>query len=116
MTEPKRDIRVGDRSIRHQPPVVGYWCSPPTAKKSSNQVCVYTNAGCGTGSSVCAYCHFPFCNTHMGLHRRRFECPVDVWLLFDQRRRQWYDRVGRQPSSKPKVDVHFPEPEEGGGE
>lgn len=111
MAEPKREIRLGNRLVRRQPPVVGYWCSPPSTKKSLHPVCVYTNAGCGAGSSLCPYCHFPFCDTHFRLHRRRFECPVDVWLRFDERRKRWYDRVAKNPGAKPKVDVRFPEQE-----
>jgi hypothetical protein len=111
--EPKRDIRLGDVVLRRQPPVVGYWCSPPTAKKSHDPRCVYTNDACGPGSTRCPLCHFPFCNTHLGRHSRRFECPVDVWLVFDERRRQWYDRVKENPRSKPKVDVAFPEDADG---
>jgi hypothetical protein len=107
--EPKRDIRIGDVVLRRQPPVVGFWCSPPTAAKSTRTRCVYDNDACGDGSTVCPLCFFPFCDSHLKRHTRRFECPVDVWLTFNERRRRWYQRVERNPRAKPKVDVAFPD-------
>lgn len=113
--EPKHDIRRGDVVLRRQPPVVGSWCSPPTSTKSTNTRCVYDNLACKQGSSTCPQCHFPFCDYHQGSHRRPFECPVDVWLEFDERRLAWYDRVEKNPKAKPKVNVTFPDiPEEAG--
>ena len=106
---PKLDIRIGPVVLRRQPPVVGLWCSPPTSTKATRTHCVYDNHGCAGDSKTCDLCEFPYCASHYPRHKRRFECPVDVWVLFNRRRLMWYDRVKSNPKTRPKVDVHFPD-------
>jgi hypothetical protein len=109
---PKRDIRIGDVVLRRQPPVIGIWCMPPTTAKSERTDCGHRSPVCEGPTSTCEVCGFPFCASHFPRHRRRFECPIDIWRVFDERRKAWYERVKARPKSKPKVDVHFPDVEE----
>lgn len=109
---PKPDIRNGPHLIRKQPPVVGQWCLPPSSGHVESP-CAHYASTCEGDSRRCDLCGWPFCQTHYPRHTRRFECPRDIWLLFDARRRSWYERVTADPKQRPKVDVHFPEAELG---
>lgn len=110
MTAPKQDVRFGATVIRDQPPVRGIWCKPPSSGTKHRDDCVYHNAACGgTTGNQCPHCAFPFCKTHLSSHSKTFECPTDVWKLFDQRRRLWYKKVKANPKARPRVNVQFPE-------
>ena len=112
---PKCDIRLGAIVLRRQPPVVGVWCKPPSSTWTAPGVCGHHSDACKGELAACDLCGFTYCARHYPKHRRRFECPVDVWLNFNRRRVAWYARVQANPRAKPKVDVHFPdEPDEVG--
>lgn len=110
---PKRDIRIGDVVLRRQPPVVGVWCMPPTSANAEREGCVHPSAACEGDTATCRQCDYAFCAAHFPRHQRRFECPIDVWRTFDERRRAWYEAVKKNPKARPQVDVHFPEVEGG---
>ena len=106
--EPKRDIRLGERVLRQQPPVVGQWCMPPSTGHVEDS-CAHRASTCEGTPCKCALCGWSYCQTHFARHIRRFECPIDIWRRFDDRRREWYKRVKTTPGARPRVDVEFPE-------
>ncbi len=115
---PKRDIRLGEQVLRRQPPVVGVWCTPPASKNTDRAGCGHPSPACKGASENCELCGWSFCQSHFPRHKRRFECPIDIWRTFDARRRAWYERVQANPKARPQVDVHFPDAEaaEGGAD
>ena len=106
---PKRDIRIGEVVLRRQPPVVGVWCMPPSSRNADAAACVHPSELCEGPTETCLLCGFTFCALHSPKHKRRFECPVDIWLEFDERRKAWYSLVKEDPNARPRVNVRFPE-------
>ncbi len=109
---PKRDIRLGERVLRRQPPVIGVWCNPPSSTNAKRTGCAHPSTVCKGDVKTCPLCEFTFCASHYPRHQRRFECPIDIWRTFDVRRKAWYERVKANPKARPTVDVHFPDDEE----
>lgn len=104
------DVRTATGQVASaEPPVVGTFCLPPTAKNSRAVGCVFPAATCQGEASACPVCAHRFCAHHLAGHSRRFEAPASTWRQLEAGRRAWLKKVRRNPLCKPRVYIHFPE-------
>jgi hypothetical protein len=113
MTAPVRDIRMGDRIIRRQPPVIVHWCRPPTRGHANDPECVFRNASCNGPTITCSTCHYPRCQVHDAIHRKHLTFPADIWVELVRRMIAWHRVVGADPSKRPRVAIQMPEESDG---